>query len=266
MGDTAERVAVTEPVPPDSATVVLTAPATAPATPAAPRPTASRPAWRNPWWIALTALILLFLAYALPPYFGLDPAQSLTPIADPTSLHYPLLILHIVAGTVALLAVCVQMSTRLRTTRPHLHRLSGKVYIFGGALPVAITTPLLLFYASEIAAGPGRVGRLVLGILLFASTVVAYRMARKHRYADHRRYMIYSFALMMDGVGTRVVLFLLGATPVFGLQVPWVVQMDQALLFETLGWCVWIFNLIVAQWWIERTQKKTNRRKAVQPV
>ncbi|MCR3752218.1 DUF2306 domain-containing protein [Lentzea californiensis] len=224
--------------------------------PAAKPRVTSRPVWRNPWWMALVALVVAFLVYALPPYFDLDPAKSLSPIVEGSSIHYPLLILHIVAGTLALLTACLQMSSWVRSRHPRLHRTSGIIYIFGGALPVAVTTPVLLMFSGEIAAGPGRVGRFVLGLLLLLSTIVAYRLARRHRYADHRRYMIYSFALIMDGVGTRLVLFLLGVVPVFGVQLPWTAQIDQGLLFEMVGWCVWVFNLLVAQWWIERTKHR----------
>lgn len=86
-------------------------------------------------WLALGLLTVAFLAFSLPPYLTLDPAQARLPV--PT-WYYPALAAHIAFGSIALLAACVQLWPWFRAHRRAMHRWSGRVYVFAGALPASL--------------------------------------------------------------------------------------------------------------------------------
>src|SRR2546421_10170272 len=120
--------------------------------PAASRGSRAVQAW---WMMPLVALVLAFLLFLLPPYLGLDPSKSRVPIDPSLPLHYPLLIVHIVTSTIALLTLCLQMWPWLRRHHPPVHRISGRVYVFAGALPAALLSLVLSLYATHTNGGLG---------------------------------------------------------------------------------------------------------------
>ncbi|WP_433496296.1 DUF2306 domain-containing protein [Sphaerimonospora sp. CA-214678] len=211
--------------------------------------TRARPWWRRPWIIPLGILVLIVLLYIWPHYIGLDPKMATVEIPPQYPFKYPLLFLHILFGSVALITTCLQLWPRLRQTRPAVHRISGRVYVFGGVLPSALMAGVLL----PLIGGPGWMGRISLEVLWVLTTVMGYRMARKRRYAAHRRWMIYSFALTMDAFSTRFLIVVIAS-----IAGP---SLDLVFFLETVAWCGWLFNLVVAHWWIERTRNSPAPRK-----
>ena len=89
--------------------------------------------------ITLLLLAAAFVAYSLPPYLTLDPARSrIAPPAGSTP-YYPLLVGHVVFGSVAMLGGCLQVWSWFRGRYPVLHRRVGYVYIVGGVRYIAST-------------------------------------------------------------------------------------------------------------------------------
>nr|WP_267283925.1 DUF2306 domain-containing protein [Amycolatopsis thermoflava] len=77
------------------------------------------------------------------------------------------------------------------------------MYVFAGALPAGL---LGLYIGWHAAAGPsGRGANLVGSALWLAVKATGWRMARRRRFGDHRRWMARSFALAMSIVLSRVV-------------------------------------------------------------
>lgn len=231
-----------------------------------PRPTVSGPEgglpstihprwWQRPWMIPLALSVLAVFAFIVPPYMNLNPSQATVPLPEEFPLKYPMLVLHIVFGSVALVAACLQVWPWLRQNHPAVHRLSGRIYVFGGVLPSVVLAWYLLVTAY---GGPGWVGRTALSVLWFLATVMGFVMARRRRYAEHRRYMIYSFALTMEAFTTRllfvVLLLAMGISP----DDP---PLEDAASFitaaEATAWCGWLLNLLIAFWWLERTGKSS---------
>lgn len=60
-------------------------------------------------------------------------------------MHYLLLVAHILFGSVALVAACLQIWPWLRRTRPAVHRWSGRAYLFGGVFPGGLAVAALTF-------------------------------------------------------------------------------------------------------------------------
>lgn len=126
----------------------------------------------------LALLTVIFVAYALPPYLSLDPAQARIQPMPPHSSYYPLLVTHIILGSAALLAACLQVWPWLRQTHRAIHRWSGLIYITA-ALPasvcVMIISPMGLHGANQ------RVGSTMLAVLWFGTTLAGFRAIRQRR-------------------------------------------------------------------------------------
>lgn len=217
------------------------------------------PWWRRPWIVPLFVATVLSLGFILPPYLGLNPAEATVPIPDQFPLKYPVLVAHIVTGSIAMVTCCLQVWPWLRENHPKAHRISGRVYVFAGVLP----SVFLAWYLLSTFSGLGWVGRTVLSLLWFATTAVGFLRARQGRYAEHRRMMIYSFALTMEAFTTRV----LFVGMMFVLGIPLGENPEESPDFtmvagETLAWCGWMINLVLATWWLNRDHRPARSRRA----
>ena len=200
--------------------------------------------------VAFAVTVLVFLAYSLPPYLGVDPAQSRVAIRPGYPLHYPLLWAHIVFGSVALLAAGLQIWPWLRRRYPRVHRVSGRVYLFGGVFPAGVA---VLGVAPVSSTGPASaVGNSMLAVLWLATAVAGYRAARQRRFADHRAWMIRSVALTFSIVVNRawIGVYLL----LFSAFVPLDVAAIMAAATASV-WTSWVVNLLVAEWWLLRSRR-----------
>jgi uncharacterized membrane protein len=220
------------------------------------------PWWRRPWVFPLGLLVTAFLVFSLPPYLGLDPAQSRIPA--PTGWYYPVLVTHIGFATIAMVTCALQIWPWLRQKHPAVHRRTGRVYVFAGAIPASIAGFVIALAAPF---GPvGAVSNVLLATLWFGCTVQGYRAARARRFGDHRRWMVRSFALCMSIISNRIwgVLCAIVLTPqldtTFGGSE---VALGQAIAGITT-WTGWVLPLLVAEWWLGR--RPARRRDAPSPA
>ncbi len=209
--------------------------------------TRSRPKrswWRRPWVLPAGLISFVFIFMFVPPYLTLDPSQARLPnLRHDVALHYPLLVAHIIFGTIAMATVPFQLWPKLRAWRPAVHRFMGRAYVFGGVIPSGLIALTLV----PFAMGPA--GNAIGAILWLAATIAGYRMARQRRYLEHRKYMIYSFALCMQIIEGRVMVLTIPHLPGFD-------PTSFPLLLETASWIGIVLNLLVAHWWLERTSKR----------
>ncbi|MEU4525442.1 DUF2306 domain-containing protein [Amycolatopsis sp. NPDC024027] len=215
-----------------------------PEKPPGPRRGPGRP-WYRRTWVAPAALIsIAFIAYSLPPYLSFDPAQARIPgLRRDVPWHFALLEAHILFGTVALATVPFQIWPRLRVRRPALHRTIGRVYVFGGVIPSGI----LALFIVPFSAGPP--GNAIAALLWLGCTVTGFVMARRRNWVEHRRWMIFSFALCMQIVWGRVILLTLRVVPGYDM-------ISMPLVLETATWIGFVINLTIAYWWLERTKTR----------
>lgn len=211
--------------------------------------------WRSSA-LVLGIVTIGFLAFVLPPYLGLDPSQSRVPIRF--SWLYPVLVIHIFLGSVALVTACLQLWPWLRRRHPGAHRWSGRLYVFAGALPTSLAA---LTFAPVGQWGPNQqVPNVLLGVLWFGTTIAGYRLARQHRYAEHREWMIRSVALAFSIVSNRPWQMICFA--VFSPELFTGGPIDPAAMAQAVGVSTWmslVGNLFIAEWWLHRTRAKSRR-------
>jgi hypothetical protein len=92
------------------------------------------------------------------------------------------------------------------------------------------------------------VGNLMWAALWFGITIRGYQMARRRRWVEHRRLMIYSFALTLAIMWSRVVIGVAESHAIPGFNL--------VAFFEIIGWLPWVGHLLAAQWWINRTSRR----------
>jgi uncharacterized membrane protein YozB (DUF420 family) len=216
--------------------------------------------WRRPWIVPLMLVAAAFLAFSLPPYLTFDPARSRLKPPDHNAVYYPLLVAHVVFGTVAMVTACFQIWPAFRARYRRGHRITGRIYVWCGALPAGL---LGLYIGWHTAAGPSvRVANLVGSALWIAVTLAGLRLARQRRYGEHRRWMSRSFALSMSIVLSRVVNVV--ATIVLTPEVDTTFLGSEELMRSSAAsigvWLSPLVLLLLTDWLLER--RKPAKRQA----
>ncbi|KDN16165.1 DUF2306 domain-containing protein [Amycolatopsis rifamycinica] len=205
--------------------------------------------------VPLALLVAAFLAYSLPPYLTFDPARSRVPAPTGFAAHYWFLVGHILFGSVAIVGVILQVWPWLRRTHPVVHRRIGRVYDFGGAIPSALMALTIgLFSPFGPAAGALNVAA---ALLWLGFTIAGWRAVRARRFADHRKWMVRSFAMTMNTLLSRVY----APFAFLGLG-PW--YPEQGALIQaasTLAGTMSVLTLLLlSQWWLDRKPKPASAR------
>jgi len=214
---------------------------------------------RRPWIVPLMLVVTAFLAFSVPPYLTFDPANSRLEPPAGNDLYYPLLVAHVLFGTVAMSTACFQIWPAFRARHRRGHRITGRIYVFAGALPAGV---LGLYIGWHTAAGPSvRVANLVGSALWLIVTLVGLRMARQRRYNDYRRWMSRSFALTMSIALSRVIN--IPATIVLTPQVDTTFGGSEELMtYSAASIGVWLsplLLLLLTDWLLERRKPAVNR-------
>jgi len=158
-------------------------------------PGSGRSGFKTALWISLglTALFVfitseVLLATDYPMYH----AYRLQVIAD-----RQLLIPHTLCGFTALLAGAMQFSSRLRRRHLKFHRVLGRIYV----VSVFIGAPTGI----ALAAGrPGLPGTSMQAAAWIVCTTAAFIAARNRQVAQHRQWMVRSYAVTFTFVSSRV--------------------------------------------------------------
>jgi uncharacterized membrane protein YozB (DUF420 family) len=218
--------------------------------------------WRRPWIVPLMLVAAAFLAFSVPPYLTFDPAESRLTPPPGNALYYPLLVAHVLFGTVAMTTACFQIWPAFRARYRRGHRMTGRIYVFAGALPAGL---LGLYIGWHTTGGPSvRVANLVGSALWITVTIVGIRMARQRRYGEHRKWMSRSFALAMSIVLSRVINVV--ATIALTPQVDATFGGSEPLMRQTAAsigvWLSPLLLLLLTDWLLER-RRPVARRSSV---
>ncbi|MFD5244559.1 DUF2306 domain-containing protein [Amycolatopsis sp. NPDC058340] len=200
----------------------------------------------------MAVIVVIFLAFSMPPYLSLDPAQSRVPQPPGFTSHYWFLSAHVLFGSIAMVGALLQIWPWFRAKYPAVHRKIGRVYVFAGVLPAGL---LALTVGALSPFGPAtRVANTVAGVLWLGCTFAGWRAARQRRFADHRRWMIRSFALTMSIILSRligpvaVIVLRPGLETTFGGSELALTQSVAAIT----AWLSTTLVLLATQWYLDR--------------
>ena len=210
---------------------------------------------RNKILWSLMTLLSLLIVLVVSRYLTLDPDVFFPEQRAIYLAHLTGLMVHVIGSMVALALGPFLFLSALRKKWPALHRWLGRVYLlgnlFGGVAGLYMST---YAYAGDIA----RYGFATLGLLWLAAGLMAYVRIRDGNVAEHRRWMIRNFALLLAGVMLR-------------LQLPLLSQiMNFEAAYQIVAWSCWLPNLFVAEWMVRRrigvsytVSKPTGRQEVV---
>ncbi len=151
-------------------------------------------------------------------------------------LHYRWsFFLHIFSSLIILAAGLTQFSNYFLRKYKRVHRWIGKAYVF---LILFVSAPAALCMSFYALGGPwSQLSFVLLSILWWSFTFLAYQTIRQGMVAAHRRFMIRSYALTLSAITLRAFQFLL----------PDFFSIDPATNYLLIGWTSWLGNLVLAE-------------------
>jgi hypothetical protein len=198
----------------------------------------------------LGTLIVMLTGYVIVQYFviGADPHNGFvgSKVDDQGIAFSPwiyFLYVHIIFGTVALLAGPFQFSEKLRLKKRGLHRALGKVYV----LSILISFLVGLYLAYYGSGGlMGVIGFYSLEIAWFATTFIGLRKILRREVQAHKEWMIRSYAVTLTFITFRILS--VGAL---------IIEGTPGVLFGATIVISWMLNLLIAEWLIVRARVRT---------
>lgn len=152
----------------------------------------------------------------------------------------PFLIAHVVGGMIALLVGPLQFVRRIRLRMPALHRATGLTYIAA----CAVAAPAGFMLALGTTAGPvAAVGFAIPALLLPVFTWLGLQAALERRFAEHREWMLRSYAIVSVAITLRL---MLPASAFLGF--------DFLPAYQVISWLAWTTNLVLFEYHIRRTR------------
>jgi Predicted membrane protein (DUF2306) len=161
---------------------------------------------------------------------------------------------HIVSVTLYSLVGALQFVPSLRRGRPSWHRIAGRILVPAGVLVALSGLWMNFFYARPPGDGDSLVVvRLVVGVLMLASIMLAVLAIRQRHFPSHGAWMTRAYAIAL-GAGTQVFTIL-----------PWVVIFGPIGAADELPRTVlmtagWVINLAVAEYVIRRRPGHRSKR------
>jgi hypothetical protein len=161
------------------------------------------------------------------------------------SVYLPAFYIHIVTGSIVLIAGILQLSKGIRARYPTWHRSAGKVYIFVLLIFTAPSGLVMSFYANGGISA--RSGFAVLAVLWWFFTWKGFRHAIRKQWHLHRAFMLRSYALTFAAVTLRLYSFFFALAGMRGESI-----------YAMIVWLSWVPSLIVVEIWLQR---KTDDKK-----
>jgi uncharacterized membrane protein len=183
--------------------------------------------------VVWAAVVALSAAVALVSYRYLAHWGPVPPNIVNNRFRTPWIIVHAGTAATALLLGPFQFIPAIRQRWYRVHRLMGRAYVL-----------------CCLTGGSSGLVLAALGISWIYATSKGWSTARARRFAEHRRWMIRSFALTFAAVMLRIYLPL---SAILGC--------DFTSAYRVIAWLAWIPNLILAEWYLSRVDMAFRGRR-----
>ncbi len=201
----------------------------------------------------LAAVVAVFLVLNVP--LAYDPALSRLPLAK-FPFYFPLLVGHVTFATVAIATCVLQVWPWLRHRHPRVHRNAGRVYV-ASVWPTALSV-IVISVAWPFGPVEG-LSDVVHALMWVAATTYGFMLARQGRFADHRRWMLRSFALVMSNILNRIIGPLIGV--IYATQLHTTFHgshlVESQAVSASTSWLCWTVALIAMEWWLDGERRRT---------
>ena len=197
---------------------------------------------RVAYWITWSICVLLCVFVALVSYRYLVTVADAPPVIATNALKNPWLLIHVAGAATALLLGPLQFSSRLRSRFRSFHRWIGRTYavacLVGGVSGFVLALGASTGWITTIGFG-------MLAVCWIVTTSLAWRCAMQGRFAEHRAWMIRSFALTFAAVTLRLYLPLSA-----------VLSIDFETAYVAISFLAWVPNLAVVELYLSHKKHK----------
>jgi hypothetical protein len=163
-----------------------------------------------------------------------------------TGWYLPAYYAHVLVAALILIIGFLQLHPTLGRKWMPIHRLLGKIYIFGILFFAAPGGLVMSFYINR---GPWVLLSFTIQCLLwFYFTAMAYDRIRKKDVASHRAFMWRSFALTFAAITLRIYVFFSS----------WSFDLTQPVAYATIAWLSWLPNLLIVELYLKLKTQKLN--------
>lgn len=180
---------------------------------------------------------LIVIAYAA--YYAALGEASFRPPLDASFMERPWAIgVHASFGGLALFLGLFQMSQRLRTKRPDIHRWMGRITV-----PIAVISGSAGLWLAVYSYG-GWITHLGFGGLAIGTIscpILGWLAMRRKDVTAHRAWMLRTFLLLFSAVTLRIFLMPLATTLGF------------LTAYQIVSWLCWVPNILFAEYLIRRS-------------
>ena len=159
---------------------------------------------------------------------------------------------HVFTAILALLAGFTQFSNLVLQDHLRLHRLVGRIYAYDILIVNFPAGMVLALCANGLL--PGRIAFVLLDSLWFTFTLLGVLAVRRGDLSRHRAMMIRSYALTFSAITLRTWKFILVRNT----------RIDPVHLYMIDAWMGFVPNLLVAEWWIRSSARRSLRVVSVQ--
>jgi len=171
--------------------------------------------------------------YAFSVYAFLELGVAVHPIMKANfKLHSIGIYFHIFPSLIALVLGPIQFNEKFRTSKTHLHRFIGKVYLL-----CVLIGGLSGLYMAQFSFGGtiSHLGFALLAILWIFTGYKAYSSIIRKMIVAHYHWMIINFALTLAAVTLRI-----------GLGIGFGSGMPFEVFYPYLAWLCWVPNLLIS--------------------
>jgi uncharacterized membrane protein len=198
-------------------------------------------------WPVTTALIVLSLIPALGGAVRLNDLANRTAITPDNArfMAVPLpVIIHIIAALVFCIIGAFQFAPNFRKRHPNWHRAAGRWLMVAGLASALSGLWMTVFYSiPQALQGPLLyVVRLLVGIGMALSIVLAWNTVRRKNITAHKAWMMRAYALG-QGAGTQALIL----APYVGL-----IGQPNQITRDVLMTAAWVINVIFVEWLLRR--------------
>ena len=164
-------------------------------------------------------------------------------------IHIPLwkaaFYIHVFSSILALAAGFTQFSKEVLLRYRQLHRIVGRIYAIDILVLNFPAGMIMAVYANGLL--PSKIAFVILDCLWFLFTYKAVVAARQGRIAEHKEFMIRSYALTFSAITLRTWKLILLHT----------FHPDPLTLYMIDAWMGFVPNLLFAEWLIRRNRKQS---------
>ena len=171
-------------------------------------------------------------------------------------IHIPLwktaFYIHVFSAILALMAGLTQFSGDFLRNNKKAHRIIGRIYAWDILVINFPAAMIMAFYANGL--WPSRIAFFILDCLWFGFTYRAVWAARRGKIAEHRQFMIRSYALTFSAITLRTWKIILSR----------LFHIDPLPLYMIDAWMGFVPNLLIAEWLIKNRIKRKAPRVTAQ--